>query len=64
MKKIILIIYVIFGVLLSLKAQTDVRSDVYTPNGSQVEAYIMYESSTSVRASFDNYYSAAYPNAQ
>jgi hypothetical protein len=62
MKAKIILSLLILAISIELKA--DYRSDVSTPKGSLVEAWIMDESSLSVRQANDTYYSGAYPNAQ
>lgn len=44
-------------------SDTDYYSPVLTPFGSVVSAWKTFESNIVVRASFDSYYSASYPNA-
>jgi hypothetical protein len=62
MKKIILTYSVFFIVLTTyIKAQT--YSPVYTPNGTEVPAWITSELSKSDRAYWDSYFALHYPNA-
>lgn len=52
------------GALVSLKAQPGIEmNDIYTPMGSPVVTYFMYESSLTWRLSLDNEYAQTYPNA-
>ena len=54
----------VFNLLLSCFASySQTQSNVTTPKGSPVEAWIYPELSASDRASYDNYWANAYPNA-
>jgi hypothetical protein len=61
MKTILLIICIYLSISINIIAQT--QANVKTPNYSDVKAYITPENTDAWREYFDNYYTAAYPNA-
>ena len=58
----IFLIYILFLHAINLNAQ--IRSDVCTPKGNAVVAFITSENTNSMRAYYDAYYANAYPNAE
>ena len=66
MKKIIFALIINFVCLnFSFGQSDDVQMyDIYTPLGSSVKTYLMYEAATSTREYYDDYYSSRYPNAE
>ena len=65
MKKVIFTLIINFVCLHFSFGQNDVQMyDIYTPLGSYVKTYLMYEAATSTREYYDDYYSSRYPNAE
>ena len=64
--KFSIIFTALFFMSFSLKMLTynDTQSNVSTPKGSSVLAYITEESSEATRASWDSYYAIHYPDAE